>query len=128
MERDPQISKLIREGGVVPSPEGFSGKVMDLVANEPEKRSYKPLIGRGGRILILLFLAVIVVLSIIFSEPGGGILESLGVSNLEWQLPQIDINFKFLSQIDLPTGLVSTLVAVFILVLSDAGLTRRRLV
>ena len=55
MERDPQITKLIREGGVVPAPEGFTGRVMNLIATEPEKKAYKPLIGWGGRILIILF-------------------------------------------------------------------------
>ena len=129
MERDPQLSKLIREGRVVPAPEGFTSEVMDLIITEPEKKAYKPLIGRGGRIMIILFLTVIVVLSVIYSEPGGRFLESTGLlSNLEWQRPQINVSFKFLSDIDLSTGLVSALVAVFILVLSDAGLSRRKFV
>jgi hypothetical protein len=43
-------------------------------------------------------------------------------------LPQIKMNFDFLSEISISTGLVSVLVALFILVLSDAGLSRRRVV
>jgi hypothetical protein len=129
MERDPHISKLIREAGVVPAPEGLTGRVMNLIAKEPVKKAYKPLIGRGGRIMIILFLTAIVVLSFLYSEPGGRILEPAGwFSNLEWQLPQFNLNLSFLSEINIPTGLVSLLMAIFILVLSDAGLNRRKLI
>ena len=61
-------------------------------------------------------------------EPGQRIFNSGGiVSGWEWQLPQISFNLEFLTQINISTGLVSGLVALFILVLSDAGLRRRRL-
>jgi len=123
------LSKLLREGGVVPAPEGFTSEVMDMIATEPEKKAYKPLIGRGGRIMIILFLIAVVVLSVLYSEPGGRLLESTGwFSNLDLQRPQFNMNLKFLSEINFPTGLVSALVAVFILVLSDAGLSRRKFV
>ncbi len=129
MERDPQLSKLIREGGVVPAPERFTSKVMDLITTEPEKKAYKPLIGRGGRIMIILFMVAVVVLSVLYTEPGGRLLESTGwFSNLDWQRPQFNVNLNFLSEINFPTGLVSALVAVFILVLSDAGFSRRKFV
>ena len=127
MERDPQISKLIREGGVVPAPEGLTGHVMDLIAQEPEKKAYKPLIGRGGRIMIILLVAAIVVISVIYSEPGGRLIESTGwFSNLEGRLPQLNLNLGFLSEIKLSSGLAAGLVAIFVLVLSDAGLNRRK--
>ena len=129
MERDPQISKLIREGGVVPAPEGFTGRVMDLVATEPEKKDYKPLIGRGGRIMILLFVIAVIVLSVVYSEPGGRILENSQLfSNLDWKMPSLNLNFGFLSEINLSTGLLSTLGAIFILVVSDAGFGKRKFV
>ena len=65
MERDPKISKLIRELGLVQAPESFSKKVMKKIGVELEKKTYKPLIGRFGRILIFLFIAGIVVVSLV---------------------------------------------------------------
>lgn len=127
MERDSKISKLIRESGLIHAPDSFSKKVMESIGFETEKKSYKPLIGRFGKILIFLFIAGIVVVSLIYSEPGGRLLDNIGsLSNIEWQLPQIDFNFNFLSEINISAWLASTVVAIFLLVLSDAGLNRRR--
>ena len=127
MERDPNISKLIRESGLVHAPDSFSKKVMKRIIVEPEKKTYKPLIGRFGKILIILFIAGIVVISLIYSEPGGRILENFkGLSNFEFQLPQLKFNLDFLSEINISAWLASTFAAVFILVLTDAGLSRRK--
>ena len=127
MERDPNISKLVRESGLVHAPDSFSKKVMKRIVVEPEKKTYKPLIGRFGRILIILFIAGIVVISLIYSEPGGRILENFkGLSNLEWQLPQLKFSLDFLSEINISAWLASTFAAIFILVLTDAGLSRRK--
>jgi hypothetical protein len=128
MERDPQLTKLIRDGGVVPAPEGFSNAVMEMIVAEPEKKAYKPLIGRGGRIIIILFMIAVVVLSVIFTEPGGRVIESAGISNLDWQMPEFNLNWRFISDLKISTGLVAGIVAIFILVLSDAGLSRRKFV
>ena len=126
MERDPNISKLIRESGLVHAPDSFSKKVMKRIVVEPEKKTYKPLIGWFGRILIILFIAGIVVISLIYSEPGGRIVENFkGLSNFEWQLPQLKFNLDFLSEINISAWLASTFAAVFILILTDASLSRR---
>ncbi len=130
MERDPNISKLIRESGITKAPENLTSRVMNLisVSVETERRAYKPIIGRRGRWIIVIFVIGIVVASLLSMEPGQHIFNTGGVvSGLEWQLPQISINLEFLTQINISTGLVSGLVALFILVLSDAGLRRRRL-
>lgn len=128
MERDPNISKLMRESGISRAPENLTRRVMDLISEEAEKQSYKPIIGKWGRLSIILFVIGIVVASLLLAEPGQGLFESSGrFSAMEWQLPQISFNLDFFSQIKLSTGLVSALVALFILVLSDAGLRRRRL-
>lgn len=128
MERDPNISKLMRESGISRAPENLTRRVMDLISEEAEKQSYKPIIGKWGRLSIILFVIGIVVASLLLAEPGQGLFESSGrFSTLEWQVPQISFNLDFFSQIELSTGLVSALVALFILVLSDAGLRRRRL-
>ena len=129
MERDPRITKLFRESGLEPAPGNFTDQVMDKIGIEIEKSVYKPLIGKAGRFLIILFIIGIVVVSVIYSEPGGMLLKNVsGLSNLEWQLPQFNLNFDFLSEINLSTRLVSTLVALFLLVLSDALLNRKKLV
>ncbi len=128
MERDPQISKLIRESGLVTAPDGFSSSVMELLSAEPQKKVYKPLIGRGGRIMIILFVATLIVLSIVYSEPGGRFVDTMGISSLDWQMPHINWNLDFLSEINISTGVVAAIVAIFILVLSDAGLSRRKFI
>ena len=128
MERDPKISKLVKESGIVRAPENLTSRVMDLIGQEAEKRTYKPLIGKWGRIGIILFIVGCLAVSFMWTEPGQGLFESTGrLSGLEFQLPQIRLNLDFLSQINLSTGLVSALVALFILVLSDAGIRRRKL-
>jgi hypothetical protein len=127
MKRDPHISKLIKESGTVQAPGSFTADVMDKIEAIPVKKPYKPLIGRGGRILILLFIGAVVVLSILYSDPGGELFgTSIRMPTVERQLPQLNINLDFLKQMNFSTGLVSALVAMFILVLSDAGLNRRR--
>ena len=127
MERDPNISKLIRESGLVHAPDSFSKKVMKRIVVEPEKKAYRPLIGRFGRILIVLFIAGIIVISLIYSEPGGRILENFkGISNLEWQLPQPNLSLDFLSEINISAWLASIFAAIFILVFTDASLSRRK--
>lgn len=127
MKRDPHISKLIRESGLAQAPDSLTAAVMDKIESIPVSKPYKPIIGRGGRIMIILFLIAVVVLSIIYSEPGGQLLgSSIKLPTPEWQLPQFNLNLEFLKQVNVSTGLVSALVAMFILVLSDAGLNRRR--
>lgn len=128
MKRDPHISKLIRESGMVRAPDNFTAAVMDKIESLPVKKSYKPLIGRGGRIMIILFIIAVVVISLIYSDPSGELFGSASrLPRVEWQWPQINFNLEFLKQINISTGAVSALVAMFILVLSDAGLNRRRL-
>ena len=133
MERDPNISKLIRESGVLSAPDGFTGKVMDLIIKKADKQIYKPLIGKWGALIIFLFLAAIVTVSIIFAGPAEGN-QVLGkfFAELQWQIPRINISLDFLSTINLsadklPTWIVSSLAAVFILVLIDTRFLKRGL-
>jgi hypothetical protein len=127
MERDPNISKLVKESGISRAPENLTARVMDLIKQEGEKKTYKPLIGKWGRMGIILFIAGVVAASIIWTEPGQGLFQSSQrLSSVEFQLPSFQVNLDFLSQLNLSTGLVSVLVALFILVLSDAGIRRRR--
>ncbi|MCP4309853.1 MAG: hypothetical protein GY790_01200 [Bacteroidetes bacterium] len=128
MERDPRISKLIREGGVEQAPSGFTGRVMNLITSEPVMKAYKPLIGKGGRIIILLLTIIIVALSITYAEPGGVFLKNSEIfSNLEWKMPSIQLNMQVFSNLNLSGGIAAALVAMFILVLADARLHKRKL-
>ncbi len=127
MERDPNISKLIRESGLSHAPDHFSERVMREIGAEPEKKSHKPLIGFTGRLVIVLFVAAIVVVSIVFTEPRGLLQENNNaLSGWEWKLPKLNLDFSKLSEIQLGPWWVSAVVAVFLLILSDAGLTRHR--
>ena len=46
MERDPKISKLINESGLMHAPDHFSKRVMEMIGVTQEKYTYKPIIGR----------------------------------------------------------------------------------
>ena len=128
MKRDSHISKLIRESGVVSAPENFTSSVMDMIEAIPTKKSYKPLIGRGGRIIIILFLIAVVVVAVMYTDPSGELFGStIKLPQVERQAPQLNFSLDFLQKINLSTGIVAALVALFVLILSDAGLNRRRL-
>jgi len=129
MERDPHISKLIKEAGVLSAPESFTASVMDKIEAVPVKKSYKPLIGRGGRIIFILLLIAVIVLAVLYTDPTGELFGSrVTLPSVERQIPQFNFNLEFLQQINISTGIVASLVALFVLVLSDAGLNRRRLI
>ncbi len=129
MERDPNISKFIREGGIERAPQGFTERVMDLIEATPEKKAYKPLIGKGGQIFIILLGIALVVLTAIYAEPGARLIQGDGAfSSLDWKLPEFHLNLQFFSKINFSGGIAAALVALFILVLTDAGFRKRRLV
>ena len=128
MKRDPHISKLIRESGKISAPEDFTASVMDKIEAVPLKKSYKPLIGRGGRIMIILFILAVIVVAVLYTDPAGELFgTSIKLPQVERQWPQINFNLDFLQQVNFSTGVVSALVAMFVLILSDAGFKRRRL-
>ena len=88
MERDPKISKLIREAGIAKAPENMTSRVMDLINAETERKPYKPIIGRSGRLLILFLIVATVVVSLIYTEPGTSLFGISGkLADVELQLP-----------------------------------------
>jgi hypothetical protein len=128
MKRDPNISKLMKESGILSAPGNFTDRVMEKIEAVPVKKINKPLIGRGGLIVFALFFVGVVVLSIIYTEPGKPLFDFSGkVAELNWQLPRFHVNLDFIHQMNLSGVLVSAVVAIFILVLTDALLNRRRL-
>jgi hypothetical protein len=101
---------------------------MDMIEAIPAKKSYKPLIGRGGRIIIILFIIAVVVVAVMYTDPSGELFgTTVKLPQIERQAPQLNFNLDFLQRINFSTGIVSALVALFVLILSDAGLNRRRL-
>ena len=120
MESEQQISRLIRESGVVIAPDGFTENVLDKIGTEVERKSYKPLIGRAGRLFITLFVIAVVAISIFYGKPGAAF------PQLWLKMSELNFNLQFLSEVKFSTGLLSALVAILILVLFDAGLSRRR--
>lgn len=128
MKRDPHISKLIRESGLKAAPENFTASVMDKIEKIPINKPYKPLIGRGGRITIIFLILAVIALAVLYTEPAG---EWIGTAikppRVERQEPLFNFNLEFLQQINISTGVASALVAMFVLILSDAGMKRRRL-
>jgi len=123
------MKKYIRESGIVPAPEGFTKDVMDQIHAEPVRKRFRPLIGKTGRVLILLSVIAIILVSVFYPGPG------TQASGFRWpefaldlQFPEnLSFNLQFLRDMDLTTGLIAALAAIFILVLSDAGLSRKRL-
>lgn len=128
MEKDKHISKLIRESGIASAPEDFTRTVMDRIEAKPAQKPYKPLIGRTGGILTLIFIAGIAVTALIISSPGAsgqGLLEAWNMN--QWQWPELKLNLSFMENLNLSPWLLSTLVAVFLLILSDVGLHRKKI-
>lgn len=128
MKRDPHISKLIKESGVISAPGSLTSAVMDNIEAIPVKKPYKPLIGRGGRILIIFFIIAIVVIAVLYANPSSTLVgQTFKIPQVELKWPQIHLNLDFLQQINFSRGVAAALVALFILILSDAGLRRRKL-
>lgn len=127
MERDRNISKLIKESGVEPAPEGFTGEVMKKIDPDREGAAYKPLMGRGGRILIMLFIAIVAAVALFGTGEGQG---AEGARQLfqspDWTWPTLNLDLSFLDRTNFLTWLAPTVVAILILVLLDIGLLRRR--
>lgn len=129
MERDPNISRLIREGGIEKAPRDFTSRVMDQIMSAPEKKTYKPLIGKGGQLFIILLVVTVVIVTVLYGEPGTRLLEPGKVFTLpEWNLPEFQLNLQFLERFNYSGAIAATLVALFILVLTNVGLNKRRLV
>lgn len=77
--------------------------------------------------MIILFIVAVVVLALVYTEPGGELFgTSVKIPQLKPNWPQVQFNLDFLKGLNISTGIVSALVALFVLILSDAGLNHRR--
>lgn len=128
MERDPEIRKLIKEKGLETPSGDFTEKVMYRIGTKPANPGYRPLIGKTGRVLIMLFIVAVVVISLLYSGQGGMLIEKTLKPGLpEWNWPQFNFDLEFLSRINFSPWLVSTVVALFLLILTDAGVRRKKM-
>lgn len=127
MERDPHISRMMKEGGVQEAPEGFTASVMANLPGKAVKPAYKPLISRKGLILIALLVLGIVALTIVMgtADPASGSKATGLLEGYSFSLPEWKLQLDFMSRINPSAGVAAALVALFILVLSDARFSRR---
>jgi len=117
MERDKIISGLIREAGMEKAPKGFTSGVMDRLVAQPEKKPYRPPIGKRGWWFIGLFAVFVLVLVGLAYDPGSSSVMSEWFSGTrEWKLPELGVNTDFFSRIKLSGGVAAGCAALFILV------------
>ncbi|MFC2129340.1 hypothetical protein ACFLQX_01025 [Bacteroidota bacterium] len=116
MERDKKLEQIVKEHGLISAPDNFSDVVLDKI-REPLPFTYKPLIGKGGKIFIIIFIVSILAITIYSAT-----LESAEPVLIipEWDFKIPEIGWK------LPSGLLAGLIALFVLALTDAGLNRSR--
>ncbi len=117
MNRDKKLEKIIKAHGLVSPSSDFTQRVIGKIEEESIVTSFRPLIGKRGRLIGLAIIALIVLLTIL----GGNADLSQSVLNIpQWNIKLPDISFV------LPKVVLAGFVAVFILVLSDAGIRRYR--
>ncbi len=122
MEKDRNIERLIRDNGLAQPGTDFTERVMRSVNQSALRSHYRPLIGRFGRILILVLIAAILVISFVYTGSNGQ-----DASQAEW----LQLDFRF-SLPDLGGtllyGALAGGVAIMLLVLSDAGWGKKSVV
>lgn len=130
MEQHKELKKLIKDHGIEPVAKDFTSRVMDRILAEPVRKEYKPIIGKGFGIVMLVFFLAIITVSLIYGEPSG--MASEGIINLpdlnisEWKLPQWNLPVKNLPEFNITSGVLAALLAVFTLVVFDALIMKRK--
>ena len=112
MEKDKNIEKILKDTGLVSAPGNFTQKVMSRIRSEPAAKVYKPLIGRGGKLFILVILLGVITVSIIFSEPTGLLAER----NIP--LPDWNLDIAYLPELIFSKGLLAAMAAIFLLLIT----------
>jgi hypothetical protein len=135
MEKDPNISRLMKEGALKPAPDAFARGVMARLQEESKSSAYQPLIGRRGRIWIGISVVLIIALSLWLykgsapSEASKGLLQSYQITLPTLKL-DLEVFSKFkpelFSQLEPSTGIAAALLALFILILFDTRIKRNR--
>ncbi len=107
----------------------MTSRVMDLINAEPERKPYKPIIGRGGRMFIFIAFVATIVVSLIYTEPGTSLFGfSERLSGTELQLPQLNFKMEFLSGFNLSKVVASGVASLFVLLVTDSLINKRKLI
>lgn len=117
MQADKKLEKIIKAYGLFSPSSDFTQNVIGKIKEESIATSFKPLIGKRGRLIGIAIITLIVLLTIL----GGNADLSQPVLNI----PQWDMKLPEIS-LTIPKVVLAGFVAVFILILSDAGIRRYR--
>lgn len=124
MERDKKLEKIIREYSLLSPSDSFTESVLEKIKVAPSKDSYKPLIRRRTGYIVFSLLAIILLIAIFSSTNGMSepyiIIPDLDLTFSEWNLTFPEIDWKF------PSGMLAGVIAVFVLILADARVSRNR--
>ncbi len=117
MNRDRKLEKLVKAHGLFSPSENFTENVIGRIKEETIANSFRPLIDRRGRLIGIAIVTLIVLLTILGSNADP--------SQAIFNIPQWDLTLPDIS-LTIPRIVLAGFVAVFILVLFDAGLKRYR--
>lgn len=117
MEKDPNLNRIVKEHGLVNAPADFTNNVLSKV-RDSRLAPYKPLIGTRAKIMILAFVILMLVVAILGTPADTG--DQL-FRIPEWKLHIPEINLK------IPSAVLAGIIAVLVLVLTDARISRSRL-
>lgn len=117
MERDKRLTELVKQHGILNAPEGFIEDVLDKIEEQPSMKQYKPIIPKG---VVYAAIFIIVIAALIFNRSAE---ESF--HEPLFTLPNWDISFPDISPL-LSSGLAAGIVGIFILLLAEFGLRRRK--
>ena len=117
MERDRKLLELFREHGIIKAPESLTSEVIRRIEKTPERIKYKPLI---NRLTIIIVTAVCLILLIVWSKFGHKSSNGHMLSLPDWHFEIPDVSPLF------TTGIAAGFLALFVLLLSESGLKRRK--
>ncbi len=124
MERDKKIEKIVRENSLLSPSANFTEAVLNRIRVSPVTSTYKPLIGRKAG-YIAIFLVVSFLLIAIFSSQSELAEPLVNLPKWDINFPEWNISLPKISW-EIPSGILAGVVALFILILSDAGYSRSR--
>ncbi|MEZ5069493.1 MAG: hypothetical protein R2751_00645 [Bacteroidales bacterium] len=133
MERDPNISRLLRESGLETAPGPMTDRVMQLLEQEQPRpvKKYSPLIGRRMLWVIALLVVLVVVLSLVLGDTPAEAaswwsrltLPEVALPEVALPTAEFDWDPKGWS---ISSGIVAAAVALFLLALGEARWGNRK--
>lgn len=117
MEQDKRLADLVKEYGIYNAPEGLIEDVMSNIREQPSIPQYKPIVQRG---VVYAAILVIIIAAVILNLTNEGSFNDPFFTIPNWELSVPDMS-PFLS-----SGLAAGMVSVFILLLTEYGLKRKK--